>query len=118
MRGRSFADGAAGTLRTWQRRIVPVDTRSPGSVSAALAGVALKPSSCCHQPGKDRANPTQDRARIIHGNPLKSFVMSVALLSIGTELTRGEIINTNATWLAAELTAAGFTVGAVQRGPR
>ncbi|HTN89308.1 MAG TPA: CinA family nicotinamide mononucleotide deamidase-related protein [Sorangium sp.] len=36
--------------------------------------------------------------------------MTVALLSIGTELTRGEIINTNAAWLAAELTAAGFTV--------
>jgi nicotinamide-nucleotide amidase len=38
--------------------------------------------------------------------------MTVALLSIGTELTRGEIINTNAAWLAAELTAAGFTVNA------
>lgn len=36
--------------------------------------------------------------------------MTVALLSIGTELTRGEIINTNAAWLGAELTAAGFTV--------
>ncbi|WP_437966927.1 CinA family nicotinamide mononucleotide deamidase-related protein [Sorangium sp. So ce260] len=36
--------------------------------------------------------------------------MTVALLSIGTELTRGEILNTNAAWLAAELTAAGFTV--------
>ncbi|WP_256029050.1 molybdopterin-binding protein, partial [Aeromonas sp. EERV15] len=36
--------------------------------------------------------------------------MTVALLSIGTELTRGEIINTNEAWLAAELTAAGFTV--------
>ncbi len=29
VRGGSFADGAAGALRTWQRRIVPVDTRSP-----------------------------------------------------------------------------------------
>jgi nicotinamide-nucleotide amidase len=37
--------------------------------------------------------------------------MTVALLSIGTELTRGEILNTNASWLAAELTAAGFNVG-------
>jgi nicotinamide-nucleotide amidase len=36
--------------------------------------------------------------------------MTVALLSIGTELTRGEITNTNAAWLGAELTAAGFTV--------
>jgi len=36
--------------------------------------------------------------------------MSVALLSIGTELTRGEIVNTNAAWLAGELTASGFTV--------
>lgn len=36
--------------------------------------------------------------------------MTVALLSIGTELTRGEIINTNAAWLAAELTSAGFSV--------
>lgn len=36
--------------------------------------------------------------------------MSVALLSIGTELTRGEIVNGNAAWLAGELTAVGFTV--------
>jgi nicotinamide-nucleotide amidase len=43
--------------------------------------------------------------------------MTVALLSIGTELTRGEIVNTNAAWLAAELTAAGFTVTAVETAP-
>ncbi|MFT3773814.1 MAG: CinA family nicotinamide mononucleotide deamidase-related protein [Minicystis sp.] len=43
--------------------------------------------------------------------------MSVALLSIGTELTRGEIINTNAAWLAAELTAAGFNVTSVETAP-
>jgi nicotinamide-nucleotide amidase len=36
--------------------------------------------------------------------------MTCALLSIGTELARGELINTNATWLAAELTAVGFEV--------
>jgi nicotinamide-nucleotide amidase len=36
--------------------------------------------------------------------------MSAAILSIGTELTRGEIVNTNASWLAAELTALGFNV--------
>ncbi|MFO0759052.1 MAG: CinA family nicotinamide mononucleotide deamidase-related protein [Byssovorax sp.] len=36
--------------------------------------------------------------------------MTVALLSIGTELTRGEIANTNASWLAAELTGSGFHV--------
>ncbi|AKT36432.1 CinA family nicotinamide mononucleotide deamidase-related protein [Chondromyces crocatus] len=38
--------------------------------------------------------------------------MTVAILSIGTELTRGEILDTNAHWLAGELTAAGFTVTA------
>lgn len=43
--------------------------------------------------------------------------MTVALLSIGTELTRGEIVNTNASWLAAELTAAGFTVSASDTVP-
>jgi nicotinamide-nucleotide amidase len=43
--------------------------------------------------------------------------MTVALLSIGTELTRGEIVNTNASWLAAELTAAGFSVGAIEIAP-
>lgn len=43
--------------------------------------------------------------------------MTVALLSIGTELTRGEIVNTNASWLAAELTAAGFTVGVADTIP-
>jgi nicotinamide-nucleotide amidase len=36
--------------------------------------------------------------------------MTCAVLSIGTELTRGELVNTNGAWLAAELTAAGFEV--------
>jgi nicotinamide-nucleotide amidase len=43
--------------------------------------------------------------------------MTVALLSIGTELTRGEIVNTNAAWLASELTAAGFNVTAIETAP-
>lgn len=43
--------------------------------------------------------------------------MSAAILSIGTELTRGEIVNTNATWLATELTQAGFSVSAVEAIP-
>jgi nicotinamide-nucleotide amidase len=36
--------------------------------------------------------------------------MTAAILSIGTELTRGEIENTNACWLADELTDIGFDV--------
>lgn len=36
--------------------------------------------------------------------------MSAVVLSIGTELTRGELVNTNAAFLAAELTALGFEV--------
>jgi nicotinamide-nucleotide amidase len=36
--------------------------------------------------------------------------MTCAVLSIGTELTRGELVNTNAAWLATELTAIGFEV--------
>jgi nicotinamide-nucleotide amidase len=36
--------------------------------------------------------------------------MTVAILSIGTELTCGEIVDTNAPWLAAELVEAGFVV--------
>jgi nicotinamide-nucleotide amidase len=40
--------------------------------------------------------------------------MTVALLSIGTELTRGEIANTNAAWLAAELTGSGYSVAAME----
>ncbi|MBX3183822.1 MAG: CinA family nicotinamide mononucleotide deamidase-related protein [Polyangiaceae bacterium] len=36
-----------------------------------------------------------------------------AVLSIGTELTRGEIENTNQTWLATELTALGVSVTAL-----
>ncbi len=36
--------------------------------------------------------------------------MTCAVLSIGTELTRGELVNSNATWLASELTAIGFEV--------
>jgi nicotinamide-nucleotide amidase len=36
--------------------------------------------------------------------------MTSAVLSIGTELTRGEIANTNATWLCEELTLIGHEV--------
>jgi nicotinamide-nucleotide amidase len=39
--------------------------------------------------------------------------MTVALLSIGTELTRGNITNTNGAWLATELTELGFEVTAI-----
>jgi nicotinamide-nucleotide amidase len=40
--------------------------------------------------------------------------MTVALLSIGTELLRGEALDTNAPWLAAELTHMGFAVAAIE----
>jgi len=40
--------------------------------------------------------------------------MGVALLSIGTELTRGEISDTNAAWLGAMLTASGFRVDQIE----
>jgi nicotinamide-nucleotide amidase len=36
--------------------------------------------------------------------------MTAAVFSIGTELTRGELVNTNAAWLGEQLTALGFTV--------
>ena len=36
--------------------------------------------------------------------------MTAAILSIGTELTRGELVNTNAAWLSEELTKLGFDV--------
>ncbi|MGB5810477.1 MAG: competence/damage-inducible protein A [Polyangiales bacterium] len=36
--------------------------------------------------------------------------MTAAVLSIGTELTRGELVNTNAAWLSEELTKLGFEV--------
>lgn len=36
--------------------------------------------------------------------------MTAAVLCIGTEITRGEIVNTNATWMAAQLTEVGFEV--------
>src|SRR5450432_2047316 len=39
--------------------------------------------------------------------------MSAAVLCIGTELTRGELQNSNATWLAESLTTIGFEVLAV-----
>ncbi len=39
--------------------------------------------------------------------------MSAAVLCIGTELTRGELQNSNATWLAESLTTIGFDVLAV-----
>ena len=43
--------------------------------------------------------------------------MTVALLSIGTELSRGEIANTNGAWLGAELTALGFYVARMEVVP-
>ena len=39
--------------------------------------------------------------------------MTAVILSIGTELTRGELVNTNAPWLAAQLTELGFDIVAV-----
>jgi nicotinamide-nucleotide amidase len=36
--------------------------------------------------------------------------MSAAILAIGTELTRGELVNGNARWLSERLTELGFTV--------
>lgn len=36
--------------------------------------------------------------------------MHAAVLSIGTELTRGELVNTNAAWLGEQLTGIGFEV--------
>lgn len=36
--------------------------------------------------------------------------MTAGVLCIGTEITRGEIVNTNATWLADRLTETGFEV--------
>ena len=36
--------------------------------------------------------------------------MTVAVLSLGTELVRGELVNTNAPWLAEALSAKGFEV--------
>lgn len=40
--------------------------------------------------------------------------MTVGLLSIGTELVRGEILNANATWLADQLTQIGLNVEAIE----
>lgn len=39
--------------------------------------------------------------------------MTAGLLGIGTELTRGDIANTNGAWLARELTLLGFEVTAI-----
>jgi len=36
--------------------------------------------------------------------------MTAAVLSIGTELSRGELVNTNATWIASQLVSIGFEV--------
>ncbi|HEX6274982.1 MAG TPA: competence/damage-inducible protein A [Polyangiaceae bacterium] len=39
--------------------------------------------------------------------------MTAAVLCTGTELTRGELVNSNATWLAEALTTLGFEVAAL-----
>lgn len=38
----------------------------------------------------------------------------LAILNIGTELTRGELTNTNATWIAERFTSLGFDVGEIE----
>ncbi len=43
--------------------------------------------------------------------------MKASILSIGSELTRGEIVDTNAPWLAQRLTALGFEVDGVTTVP-
>jgi nicotinamide-nucleotide amidase len=43
--------------------------------------------------------------------------MTAALLTIGTELTRGEIVDANAAWLAAALTESGFHVASIHSVP-
>lgn len=43
--------------------------------------------------------------------------MSAAVLCIGTELTRGEIVNTNANWLAEALTDRGIEVSTIEAIP-
>jgi nicotinamide-nucleotide amidase len=40
--------------------------------------------------------------------------MSAAVLSTGTELTRGELVNTNAAWLSDALTTLGFEVAVIE----
>ncbi len=40
--------------------------------------------------------------------------MTVALLSIGTELLQGDVANTNGPWLAEQLTQLGFHVGTIE----
>jgi nicotinamide-nucleotide amidase len=44
---------------------------------------------------------------------VSTVVMTAAVLCIGTELTRGELLNSNATWLAESLTRIGLEVTAV-----
>ncbi len=39
--------------------------------------------------------------------------MAATILCIGTELTRGEIVNTNATWIAEKLTELGFEISEI-----
>lgn len=43
--------------------------------------------------------------------------MTAAVLSIGTEITRGEITNTNSSWLCEELTRAGLEVSTADTVP-
>lgn len=55
------------------------------------------------------------QVRSLRGAPAAHITlgMTVALLGIGTELTRGDIANTNGSWLAKELTSLGFEVAAI-----
>ena len=43
--------------------------------------------------------------------------MTASILCIGTELTRGQIVNSNASWIAAQLTGLGFEVDEVVTVP-
>ena len=84
VRGGSYDTDLATELRTWVRREVP----------ATLDG------------GDDRIPLRIRREHAVDS----SSPMTCAVLSIGTELTRGELVNSNAAWLSAALTDLGFEV--------
>src|SRR5450755_2032182 len=73
---------------------------APGSSTSRRLSLCLRPC----------------RTTIVTGSKLGAWYgwrMSAAILCIGTELTRGELQNSNATWLAESLTTIGFEVLAV-----
>lgn len=82
----------------------PDGTRGPGvRLHPPVPGLRTTPST-------ERVTGRNSSIQACHPAVASISPMTCAVLSIGTEITRGELVNTNAAWLSSALTDLGFDV--------